>query len=104
MLRHEGRPSPRDLGIVSEHEDALEPPLREGDRLVIDTARRRPTTGELCALWNCSDLAVRRLGIVNATAPTQMRLTCANANYVPFTCLAEEPRVVATLLWIFRPP
>ena len=104
MLRQEGRANPEDLRIVSVLGDAMEPLLSEGDRLVIDTARRRPTTGELCVLWDGNGLAVRRVEIVHGTEPAQWRLTTANPNYAPITCLAREVRFVATVLWMFRRP
>ena len=102
MLRQETGSNPADLRIVRVRGDAMEPLLSEGDRLVIDTARRRPTTGELCVLWDGSGLALRRVEVVPGTEPAQLRLTCANPDYAPFTCLAEEARIVATVLWMFR--
>lgn len=82
----------------------MEPDLRDGDRVVIDTARIDPTTGELCALWEGGDLALRRVEIVHGTGAAQLRLTCANPNYSPVTCLAGEARIVSTVLWMFRRP
>ena len=82
----------------------MEPLLSEGDLLVIDAARTHPTTGELCALWDGSGLAVRRVEIVHGTEPAELPLACANPNYAPVTCLAGEARIVATVLWIFRRP
>ena len=104
MLRQEARANPKDLKIVSVRGDAMEPFLSEGDRLVIDTARTHPTTGELCVLWDGSGLAIRRAEIVHGTEPAQWRFTCANRNYAPVTCLAGEARIVATVLWMFRRP
>ena len=104
MLRQEGRANPGDLRIVSVLGDAMEPLLSEGDRLVIDTARRHPTTGELCVLWDGNSLAIRRVEIVHGTEPAQWRLTTANPNYAPITCLASEVRILATVLWMFRRP
>ena len=104
MLRQEVRANPEDLRVVSVRGDAMEPLLSEGDRLVIDTARRCPTTGELCVLWDGNGLAVRRVEIVHGTEPAQWRLTTANPNYAPTTRLAGEARIVATVLWIFRRP
>ena len=104
MLCQEGRANPGDLRIVSVLGDAMEPLLSEGDRLVIDTARRYPTTGELCVLWDGNSLAIRRVEIVHGTEPAQWRLTTANPNYAPITCLASEVRMLATVLWMFRRP
>ncbi len=104
MLRQEGRANPKDLRIVSVRGDAMEPLLSDGDRLVIDTARRSPTTGELCVLYDGSGLAVRRAEVVHGSEPVQLRLTAVNPDYAPFTCLAEEARIVGTVLWMFRRP
>ena len=104
MLRQEGRANPGDLRIVSVFGDAMEPLLSEGDRLVIDAARRHPATGELCVLWDGNGLAIRRVEIVHGTEPAQLRLTTANPDYAPITCLAREARIVATVLWMFRRP
>ena len=49
-------------------------------------------------------MAVRRAETVPRTEPAQLRLTTANSNHAPFTCLAEEARIVGTVLWIFRRP
>ena len=104
MLRQEARANPTDLSIVTVRGDAMEPLLSEGDRLVINTARTRPTTGELCALWDGNGLAVRRVEILHAAEPARLRLTTANPKYAPVTCLAEEARIIATVLWMFRRP
>ena len=104
MLRQEARANPRDLRIVSVRGDAMEPLLSEGDRLVIDTARTSPTTGELSVLFDGSTLEIRRVETVHGSDPAQLRLTTANPNYAPVTCLAGDRRIVATVLWIFRRP
>ena len=104
MLHQEGGANPAHLRIVSVRGDAMEPLLSEGDRLVIDTARTSPTTGELCALWDGSSLAIRRVEILHAAEPSQFRLTSASPNYAPVTCLAEEAHIVATVLWMVRRP
>ena len=101
MLRQEGGANPADLRIVRVRGDSMEPVLGEGDRLVIDTARTRPSTGELCALWDGHGLVVKRVEIV-AGEPVRLRLTSANPAYAPYTCLAEEARIVGKVVWAVR--
>ena len=76
----------------------MQPLFGDNDELLINTARTRPTTGELCALCDGSGLAVRPVKIVHATEPAQFRLTCANPDYAPVTCLADEARNVGSTL------
>ena len=52
MLRHEGSARPEDLRILRVRGDSMEPLLREGDRLLVDIARRTPATGEMAVLWD----------------------------------------------------
>lgn len=65
MLRQEGRASPGDLRKVSVLAATMERLLTEGDGLLIDTARRPPTTGELFARY-CHVKYPERKELVNA--------------------------------------
>ena len=51
MVRHEGHADPDALRILRVRGNSMEPELREGDRVVVDTARRVPLTGEMFVLW-----------------------------------------------------
>ena len=102
VLRQEAGARPDDLRIITVRGDSMEPLLTEGDRLFVDTARQLPTTGELCALWDGNGLVVKRVEFVQGTEPPRLRLISANPNYAPYTCLAEEARIVGKVLWAFR--
>ena len=102
MLRQEGGAKPDDLRIITVRGDSMEPLLSEGDRLFIDTARKLPTIGELCELWDGNGLVLKRVESVQGTEPPQLRLISANPNYAPYTCLAGEARIVGKVLWTFR--
>lgn len=104
LLEQEGRADPKNFRIVSVRGDAMEPVLGEGDRLVVDTSRIRPTTGELCVRWDGSALAVARVEIVTATEPAQVRFQSANPDYSPVTCAIGQSGIVGTVLWLFRRP
>ena len=45
MVRHEGHADPDALRILRVRGNSMEPELRDGDRVVVDTARRIPVTG-----------------------------------------------------------
>ena len=64
MVRHEACAEPEALLIVRVRGNAMEPEMRDGDRIVVDTARRAPATGELFVLWDGSALAVKRVEAV----------------------------------------
>ena len=91
MIREElGEPA--NLRIVRVNGEAMEPALRAGDRLVVDTARRVPRTGGLFVLRQGGGFEVWRVEPVAGTDPPRLRLSCANPRYEARTCFASPGR------------
>ena len=100
MVRHEGDADPKTLRILRVRGDSMEPEMREGDRLLVDTARRRPATGELFVLFDGTGLVVKRVEMV--PGDERLRLLSANPAYGPYTALGEEVHVVGKVVWVLR--
>ena len=100
MVRHEGDANPATLRILRVKGDSMEPEMREGDRLLVDTARRRPATGELFVLFDGTGLVVKRVEMVPGEA--HLRLLSANPAYAPYAALGEEVHVVGKVVWVLR--
>jgi len=98
MVRHEGGAEPESLRILRVRGNSMEPEMRDGDRVVVDTARQSPATGELFVLWDGNGLVVKRVEAVGGE-PAKLRLLSANADYPPYTCLVEEARIVGKVVW-----
>ena len=81
MIRHEGDANPEGLRILRVRGNSMEPEMREGDRLVVDTARRVPATGEMFVLWDGNGLVVKRIETVREPGPPRLRLISANPDY-----------------------
>ena len=103
MIRHEGGANPDALRVLRVRGESMRPELSEGDRLVVDTSRRVPATGEMIVLWDGNGLVVKRVESVNdpGAAPA-LRLKSANPDYADYTCLAEEAHIVGKVLWTVR--
>ena len=101
MIRHEGDAIPEDLRILRVRGNSMEPEMREGDRLMVDTARRRPATGELFVLWDGNGLVAKRVETLRGEPP-RLRLLSANPDYGPYTCLADEVHIAGKILWVVR--
>ena len=103
MVRHEGDAQPESLRILKVRGRSMEPELREGDRLVVDTARHVPAIGELFVLWDGDGLVVKRIGPLQApdagTGPPRLRLLSANPDYPPYDRLADDVHIVGKVLW-----
>ena len=102
MIRYEGDASPDNLSILRVRGDSMEPELREGDRLMVDTARRVPATGEMFVLWDGNGLVVKRIEIVPGADPPRLRLLSANPYYDDYTCDAHDAHVVGKVLWTVK--
>ena len=100
MVRHEGDADPKTLRILRVRGDSMEPEMREGDRLLVDTARRRPATGELFVLFDGTGLVVKRVEMV--PGEERIRLLSANPAYEPYAAFAEEVHVVGKVVWTLR--
>ena len=100
MVRHEGDANPETLRILRVRGDSMEPEMREGDRLLVDTARRRPATGELFVLFDGTGLVVKR--VERVPGQEQLRLLSANPAYAPYTALGDEVHIVGKVVWVLR--
>ena len=99
MIRHEGDAEPHALRILRVRGSSMEPELREGDRLVIDTARRVPAPGELFVLWDGDGLVVKRVEPAHEPHAPKLRILSANPDYPSYTRHLDDIHVVGKVLW-----
>ena len=102
MIRYEGSASPAAMRVLRMRGVSMEPELSEGDRLLVDTARRRPETGEMFVLWDGNGLVVKRVELANDSDAPALRLKSAHPDYADYTCLAQDVHIVGKVLWTFR--
>ena len=103
MIRYEGGAIPGAVRALRVRGESMEPELSEGDRLLVDTSRRVPATGELFVLWDGGGLVVKRVEpLRDSDSPPRLRLKSANPDYADYTCLAEEAHIVGKVLWTVR--
>ena len=97
MVRHEGDADPQALRILKVRGNSMEPELREGDRIVVDTGRTMAAAGELFVLWDGTGLVVKRIAAL--TAEGMLRLASAHPDYAPYERPADEVHIVGKVLW-----
>ena len=85
------------MRIVKVRGTSMEPELKEGDRLVIDTARRVPAAGELFVLWDGSGLVVKR--VIPSPGDGTLRLVSTSPGHPDYSARADEVHVVGKVLW-----
>ena len=99
MIRHEGDAEPASLRILRVRGPSMEPELRDGDRLVVDTARRVPAPGELFVLWDGDGLVVKRVELAHEPGAPGLRILSTNPDHAPYTRLLDEVHIVGKVLW-----
>ena len=102
MIRHEADAKPEGLRIMRVRGNSMEPDMNEDDRIVVDTARRVPATGEMFVLWDGNGLVVKRVETLREPGPSRLRLISANPDYTPYTCLAEDAHIVGKVVWALK--
>ena len=95
----QGGAEPENVRILRARGYSMEPAVHDGDRLLVDTGRKTPGTGEMAVLWGGDGLVVKRVEIVPRTDPHRLRLISANSAHEPCDCLAGEAHIAGTVLW-----
>ena len=88
MVRHEADANPEGLRILRVRGNSMEPEMSAGDRIVVDTARRIPATGEMAVLWDGNGLVVKRIETVREPGPPQAAIDLRQ----PGLCALYLPR------------
>lgn len=103
MIRYEGGAAPGAIRVLRVRGESMEPELSEGDRLLVDTSRRVPATGEMFVLWDGNGLVVKRVErVADDGAEPGLRLKSANAEYADYVAPAGDVHVVGKVLWTVR--
>lgn len=71
--------------------------MRDGDRVVVDTASRTPTTGEMFVLWDGTGLVVKR--VAGLSPDGMLTLLSANPEYPAYECRADEAHITGRVVW-----
>lgn len=82
--------------------DSMEPTLRSGDRVLIDTSDTRPSPAGIFAIWTGLGIDIRRLSPVLNSNPVMIDVMSDNDN-APDTILAiDDLTVVGRVGWTAR--
>ena len=103
MIRFETGSEPDAVRVLRVRGISMEPELSDGDRLLIDTSRQIPATGEMFVLWDGSGLVVKRVELCTDDSKTpSLLLKSAHQNYADYTVPASEVQIVGKVLWAIR--
>ncbi len=107
MIRYEAGADPENLRILRIRGNSMEPEMRDGDRIMVDISRRRPSTGEVFVLWDGIGVVIKHVetvpgDTVDGDELPRVRLISANAAYAPYSPVAHDVHILGKVLWVVR--
>ena len=103
MIRYEGGATPDAIRVLRVRGVSMKPELSDGDRLLVDTSRRVPATGEMFVLWDGGGLVVKRVEPINGKHDEPaLQLKSTNPDYGDYTVLECDVHIVGKVLWTVR--
>ena len=82
--------------------DSMEPAIGDGDHVMVDTSRRRPSPPGLFVVWDGFGLVVKRVQHVAGTP--RLLLTSDNTAYGPYEREIEEAHIQGRVVWVASSP
>lgn len=88
--------------IIEVQGDSMEPTLRSGDRVMINTRDKRPSPPGIFALWDGYGVVVKRLELVPNIEPATVRIISDNQNHSHYERTADEVHLIGRVVWFAR--
>ena len=93
-----------ELRIITVLGDSMEPTLLPGQRVLVDTADRRPSPPGVFVVWDGLGLVVKRVQLLPHTDPPRVKITSDNQNYEAYERTLDEAyiqgRVIGQWRWL----
>lgn len=101
-LEGELRADPHAARIMHVEGDSMEPTLKSGDIVLIDTSHRSPTPPGVFVLHDGMGLVAKRLEHIPNSDPPLVRIISDNPAYSAYERTAEEVNIIGRIRWFGR--
>ncbi len=88
--------------MVEVQGDSMEPTLRPGDHVIVDTANRAPSPPGIFVLWDGIGSVVKRVEHIHGSDPATYRIISDNPKHNPYERSAGEANIVGRVVWVGR--
>ncbi len=88
--------------IVEVQGDSMEPTLRAGDRVMVDTAYKLPSPAGVFALWDGFGVVVKRIEHVPNSDPPILKVKSDNKFHDEYERTADEVNIIGRVVWFAR--
>jgi transcriptional regulator with XRE-family HTH domain len=99
FVRAQLQSSPRQLLVIEAEGDAMAPTIISGERVIVDTGEKTPSTDGLYAIRDSSDnVIVRRLQLLRAARPPRVKIISDNPKHAAEDAALDEIEIVGKAL------
>ena len=97
-----GIKSPADLVVIEVVGDSMEPALRPGDRVLVNTGDRLPSPPGIFVLWDGIGIVLKRLENIHGATPATFRIMSENPQHRTYELSADTADVIGRVVWMAR--
>lgn len=101
-IRNQLGSSPQSLRLLHVEGDSMEPTLKDGDMVLVDMGRKRPSPPGVFVLHDGIGLVAKRIEPIPNSDPPKLRIISDNPVYAPYERLLEEINIVGRIRWYGR--
>lgn len=94
VLRRRAAAPIRSLFFVECYGNSMEPKIRDGDVVLVDTTKRDPTMPGVFAVRDGSSFTVKQVERLRGSDPAQLRLIPINRDYAAEVVLADDVEII----------
>ncbi|WP_278360214.1 XRE family transcriptional regulator [Thalassospira xiamenensis] len=96
------RVAPRNARVIEVQGDSMEPTLRSGDRVIVNTADKKPSPPGVFALWDGFGVVVKRIEVIPNSEPPTVRVVSDNAHHSTYERTVDEINIIGRIVWYAR--
>lgn len=98
FIKDELRAQTAAVRIIEVMGDSMEPTVKPGDRVLIDTNHRLPSPPGVYAVWDGYGVVVKRVEIVPRSEPPQVTLISDNPHHKSYTLTVDDAHIVGRVI------
>lgn len=98
FVRNVLRSNPSGTIIMEVLGDSMQPTMRPGDRVFIDTNYRNPSPPGVFAVWDGFSMVVKRIELIPMSDPPQVRLISDNQKHAAYTASLADAHIIGRVI------
>ena len=99
FVRDQLQSSPKQLLVIEAEGDAMAPTIMSGERIIVDTGHKTPSTDGLYAIRDSFDnVIIRRLQLLRAARPPRVKIISDNPKHAAEEVALDKLEIVGKAL------